>query len=245
MKPRTALITGSGKNIGRAIALRLARNGFNVVVHGGSDRVACEAVAEAVRACGVDALVTVGDVGNRKEVYRIAEAALAEFGTIDILIHNAAIRPHQDFFTITDDEWDRVLEVNLGAAFQFSQLLLPGMLKQQWGRIVTFAGVNAIRGYPNSVHVSVSKHGAWGFVKALSRDFADQGITANTISPGAILTERDDQDLDDFIRKQAAAVPAKRLGTPEEIAGMVAHLLSDEGGYITGQLLQINGGGAM
>ena len=133
----------------------------------------------------------------------------------------------------------------LGAAFQFCQLLLPGMLKQQWGRIVTFAGVNAIRGYPNSVHVSVSKHGAWGFVKALSRDFADQGITANTISPGAILTERDDQDLDDFICKQAAAVPAKRLGRPEEIAGMVAHLLSDEGGYITGQLLQINGGGAM
>ena len=146
---------------------------------------------------------------------------------------------------ISDEEWDRVLEVNLGAAFQFCRHLIPGMLEQQWGRIITFAGINAIRGYPKSVHVSVSKHGAWGLVKALSRDFADQGITANTISPGAILTERTSKREEAFITKQAAEVPAGRLGTPDEIASMVAHLVSEEGAYITGQLIQINGGGAM
>jgi len=245
MKKRTALITGSGKNIGRAIALKLTRNGFNIVIHGGSDRAACEAVAEEVRTLGADPLITIGDVGKRPDVRRITTEALERFGTIDVFIHNAAIRPHQDFLSISDDKWDEVLEVNLGAAFQFSRLLLPGMLQQRWGRIITFAGVNAIRGYPNSVHVSVSKHGAWGFVKAISRDYADQGITANTISPGAILTERDDADMDTFIRKQAESVPSKRLGTPEEIAAMAAHLVSEEGGYVTGQLLQINGGAAM
>ena len=176
---------------------------------------------------------------------RISEEALQTFGRVDVLIHNAATRPHKNLFEISDEEWDRVLEVNLGAAFQFCRLLIPGMLEQQWGRILTFAGVNAIRGYPNSPHVSVSKHGAWGLVKALSRDFAGQGITANTISPGAIFTKRTSAREEEFINRQASEVPAKRLGTPEEIASMVAHLVSEEGAYVTGQLIQINGGGAM
>ena len=246
MTPKcTALITGSGKNIGRAIALRLAKDGMNLMIHGGSDLDACEQTARESESLGARTHVTVGDVSNRSEVKRICEEALQTFGRIDVLIHNAATRPHQNLFEISDEEWDRVLEVNLGAAFQFCRLLIPGMLEQQWGRILTFAGVNAIRGYPNSPHVSVSKHGAWGLVKALSRDFAGQGITANTISPGAIFTKRTSAREEDFINRQASEVPAKRLGSPEEIASMVAHLVSEEGAYVTGQLIQINGGGAM
>ena len=245
MTRRTALITGSGKNIGRAIALRLARDGLNLMIHGGSDKEACKEVAIEAERLGVRTLVSSGDLGQREQVRRIAGEALEAFGKVDVLIHNAAIRPHRDFFQISDEEWEQVLEVNLGATFQFCRLLLPGMLEQKWGRIITFAGINAIRGYPKSVHVSVSKHGAWGFAKALSRDFADQGITANTISPGAILTKRDDYEADSFIKQQASEVPAKRLGTPEEVAAMISHLVSDEGAYVTGQLIQINGGGAM
>ena len=191
---RTALITGSGKNIGRAIALRLARDGMNLVIHGGSDLDACEQTAREAQSLGVQTHVTVGDVSNRSEVKRISEEALQTFGRVDVLIHNAATRPHQNLFEISDEEWDRVLEVNLGAAFQFCRLLIPGMLEQQWGRILTFAGVNAIRGYPNSPHVSVSKHGAWGLVKALSRDlpvraspptrFLQEPFSPNVPAPG-------------------------------------------------------------
>ena len=242
---KTALITGSGKNIGKAIALRLAKDGMNLVIHGGSDHDACEQTAQEAESLGIQTHITIGDLSKRSEVKRISEEALDVFGRVDVLIHNAATRPHRNFFEIPDEEWDQVLEVNLGAAFQFCRLLIPGMLEQKWGRIITFAGINAIRGYPNSPHVSVSKHGSWGLVKALSRDFADQGITANTISPGAILTERTSIREEEFINKQAAEVPSKRLGKPEEIASMVSHLVSEEGAYVTGQLIQINGGGAM
>ena len=245
MQNKTALITGSGKNIGRAIALRLAKEGINLVIHGGTDLRACEETAREAESLGVRTFVTLGDLAQRSEVARISREAKEAFNRVDVLIHNAAIRPHRDFMEISDEEWDQVLEVNLGAAFQFCRHLIPGMLEQQWGRIITFAGINAIRGYPKSAHVSVSKHGAWGLVKALSRDFADQGITANTISPGAILTERTSAREEAFITKQATEVPAGRLGTPDEIASMVAHLVSEEGAYITGQLIQINGGGAM
>ena len=245
MQERTALITGSGKNIGRAIAIKLAKDGFNIVIHGRTDRKACKETASEAERSGVNTLVTTGDLGIQTEVERISREALRVFGTVDVLIHNAAVRPHQDFLQISEEEWDTVMDVNLKSAFRFCRLLLPGMLERKWGRIITFAWINAIRGYPRSAHVSVSKHGAWGFAKALSRDFADQGITANTISPGAILTQRDDQAADAFIRRQASEVPAGRLGTPEEIAAMVSHLVSQEGGYITGQLIQINGGGAM
>ena len=129
-----ALITGSGKNIGRAIALRLAKDGMNLVIHGGSDLDACEQTAREAESLGAQTHVTVGDVSNRSEVKRISEEALQTFGRVDVLIHNAATRPHQNLFEISDEEWDRVLEVNLGAAFQFCRLLIPGMLEQQWGK---------------------------------------------------------------------------------------------------------------
>lgn len=239
---RAALITGSGRNIGRACALALAKDGFNVVVNGSSDRDACEAVAAEARDLGVEAVVAMADVGDRAAVDGLATAAIDAFGGVDVLVNNAAIRPMTPFLEMTDEEWDRVLDVDLHAAFRLARACLPGMVERGWGRIVNFAGMNAIHGYNGRSHVSVSKHGAWGLTKSLGKEFAAQGVTTNIISPGPIGGDHTDPAMAAHIDSLKARVPMKRLGTPEEIAAMVSLLASDKGGFINGQLIQINGG---
>jgi 3-oxoacyl-[acyl-carrier protein] reductase len=239
---RAALVTGAGQNIGRAIALRLAADGFDVVVNGLSKRATCEAVAEAARTMGVEALVAMGDVGVREDVAEVTGAGIRRFGRIDVVVHNAAIRPASPFLEMEEDEWRRVLDVNLSAAFWLARNCLPGMLEAGWGRIVTFAGMNAIQGYSGRAHVSVSKHGAWGLVKALAKEFGPKGITANCVSPGPIRSDHDDPAMTAHIRGKVSRIPAGRLGEPEEVAAVVSLLASEQGAFINGQLIQVNGG---
>lgn len=239
---KSAFISGSGRNIGRAVALRLAEDGFNVVVNGSSNRDACEAVAAEARTLGVDALVAMGDVGQRDDVARLTEEALAAFGPIDVLVNNAALRPSSPFLEMDETEWDRVLAVDLSAAVWLARAFLPGMVNQGWGRIVNFAGMNAIHGYKGRAHVSVAKHGAWGLTKSLAKEFGPQGVTVNIISPGPIRGERDDPEMAAHIRSMEARVPVGRLGEPEEVAAVVGMLASDAGAFVNGQMLQVNGG---
>jgi 3-oxoacyl-[acyl-carrier protein] reductase len=241
-KRRTALVTGAGQNIGRAIALALAADGFNVVVNGRSKRVPCEETAEAARAHGVEAIVAMGDAGTEAGCAEVAGTGISRFGRIDVLVHNAAIRPSAPFLEMAEAEFRRVLDVNLMGAFWLSRLCLPGMVKGGWGRIVTFAGMNAIHGYNGRAHVSVSKHGAWGLAKALAKEFGPKGITVNCVSPGPIRSDHDDKGMTDHIHKQVGRIPMGRLGEPDEVAAMVSLLASERGGFINGQLLQVNGG---
>lgn len=238
---RTALITGSGRNIGRATALALAGDGFNVVLNGSSDRAACDAVAEEVRALGAEAAVAMGDVGVADEARRVADEALAAFGRVDVLVNNVAIRPKGGFLEISDADWERVIAVNMNAAVWLSRACLPGMVERGWGRIINFAGMNAINGYASRPHVSVAKHGAWGLTKALALEFGPQGITVNIISPGPIATKQD-AELTAHIESQKSLIPVGRLGAPEEVAAMVAVLASEASAFINGQLIQVNGG---
>ena len=143
---RTALITGAGRNIGRACALGLAADGFNVVINGSSDRAACDRVAREARKLGVKALVVMGDVGKPEECKRIAGAAIKAFGAVDVLVNNAALRPGKPFLEMSDAAWRRVIAVDLDAAVWLARACLPGMLKKGWGRIVNFTGMNAIHG---------------------------------------------------------------------------------------------------
>ena len=168
---RAALITGSGRNIGRAVALRLAADGFNVAINGSRDRAACEAVAAEAEKAGAEAWVAMGDVGVADDARRLAEAAIDRFGGVDVLVNNAAIRPMSPFLDMAEDEWDRVLAVDLSAAFWLSRACLPGMVERGWGRIVNLAGMNAIQGYDGRAPVSVAKHGAWGLAKSLAKEF--------------------------------------------------------------------------
>ena len=241
-RKRAALVTGSGKNIGRACLLALAESGFNVVVNGSSDRTSCDTTAEEARALGVDALVVMADVGDKSACDAMAAEAISHFGGIDVLINNAAIRPSHTVTDSTDEIWERVLDVNMNAAFRLSRACLPGMVERGWGRIVNFAGMNAIHGYNGRAHVSVSKHGSWGLTKALGKEFGPKGITTNIISSGPIAGDHSDPAMAEHIASMKARVPVGRLGTPEEIAGMVSYLVSDQGGFMNGQLIQVNGG---
>lgn len=242
MTRRTALITGAGQNIGRAIALRLAADGFNVVVNGLTRQAPCDETAAAARASGVEALVAMADAGTAEGCAALAGAALECFGRVDVLVHNAAIRPATPFLEMDEAAFRRVLDVNLMGAFWLSRLCLPGMVAAGWGRIVTFAGMNAINGYNGRAHVSVSKHGAWGLVKALAKEFGPKGITANCISPGPIRSEHKDPAMTRHIAALVAKVPLGRLGEPDEVAAAVSMLASDRGGFVNGQLIQVNGG---
>ncbi len=240
---RTALVSGSGRNIGRAIVLALARDGFNVVVNGSRDEAACEAVAGEARALGVEAMSVLGDVGVREDANRLAARALERFGAVDVLVNNAAIRPAAAFLEMTDDEWDRVMAVDLHAAFWLSRAVLPGMVERQWGRIVNLAGMNAIHGHAERAHVSAAKHGAWGLTKTLAKEFGAQGITANIVSPGPIRTDHADPATMARLQSTVSRVPAGRLGEPGEVAAAVSMLVSDAGAYVNGQMIQVNGGG--
>lgn len=241
-RTRTALITGSGKNIGRACALALAADGVNVVVNGSSDEAACAAVADEARALGVQAEVAMGDVGKEADAREIAQQAIQHFGAVDILVNNAAIRPSSPFLEMSDEEWTRVLNTNFQAAFWLARACLPGMVDKGWGRIVNFAGMNAIHGYNGRAHVSASKHAAWGLTKALAMEFGPKGITANIISPGPIAGERNDPAMAAHIEEMAARVPVGRLGTGDEVAAACSMLASDKGAFINGQMIQVNGG---
>lgn len=239
---RTALITGAGRNIGRASALALAKNGINIVVNGSSNRANCDTVAEEVKALGVDALVAMGDVGNPDDVGAIAAAAFEKFGRVDILVNNAAIRPNSPFLETDEDEWERILNIDFHAARRLSKLCLPGMIDAGWGRIINFAGMNAIHGYNGRAPVSVSKHAAWGLTKSLAKEFGKQGVTTNIISPGPIAPEESEPEMREHIESMVGRVPVGRLGKNEEIGAMVALLASDDGAFVNGQLIQVNGG---
>lgn len=241
-RARTALITGSGKNIGRACALALARDGFNVVLNGSRDTLACETVANEARKLGVDALVAMGDIGDRNAVQRIAADALRAFGTVDVVVNNAAVRQDGTFLEMSEEAWKRVMAINFDASYHFARAFLPGMIAKGWGRIINFAGMNAIHGYNGRAHVSASKHAAWGLTKALAKEFGAKGVTVNIVSPGPIMGEAQDATQAAHIAPMKARVPVGRLGTPDEVAVVVAMLASDRGGFITGQMIQVNGG---
>ncbi len=236
---KTALITGSGRNIGRAIAVELARMGCNIVVNGSRDRAACEETAGAAAALGVETLVAMGDVSKSQSVTAVAGEALGRFGAVDILVNNAAIRPHKPFLEMADEDWQKVIDLDLTSAFYSARAFIPGMVERGWGRVVNITGMKAIRGYAEGAPISAAKHGLWGLAKALSTEFAGRGVTANAVSPGP--TRVEGRSGDD--PKQLAGIPAGFMAEPEDIAAVVCFLASPAGRFVTGQMINANGGG--
>ena len=242
--PRTAFVSGSGRNIGRAIVLELAKRGCNVIVNGSQDRKACETVAAEAVELGVEALVAMGDVGDPKAIDRMSAEALERFGTVDILVNNAAIRPHGPFLETTDEEWQLVLDIDMNAAFRLSRAFLPGMVAQGWGRIVSFTGISSIRGRIGGAPVSAAKHGVWGLTKSLALEFGPRGITANVISPGLIAPDDAESATSQHTAETIATIPLGHVGQPFDIGALCGFLASEEGGYVTGQMIACNGGGS-
>lgn len=239
---RAAFVTGAGRNIGRAVALALARQGCDVVVNGRADRAACEEVAGEIEALGRRAIVAIGDIGRSDEIAAMADAALSAFGSVQIVVNNAAIRPQTALVETTDADWHRVLDTDLNSAFYTARAFAPGMIEAGWGRIVSMTGMNAIHGYAGRAAVSAAKHGLWGLTKALAKELGPQGVTVNAISPGPIDTEHADASMTAHIKMQKDRIPVGRLGTPEDIAALTAFLCSDAGGFVNGQMIASNGG---
>ena len=238
---KTAFITGGGKNIGRAIAINLASTGCNIVLNGNSDTGACEETAQVLIEKGVKASIVMGNVGSADEVKRMASEALDQFGRIDILVNNAAIRPSKPFLEMEDHDWHRVLDIDLNSAFYTCRAFAGGMIEKGWGRIINITGMNAIHGYKGRAPVSAAKHGLWGLTKSLGKEFGPQGVTTNAISPRPIDTAGDATQRE-HILSMVPKVPLARLGLPEEIAALTGFLCSNGGAFVNGQMINCNGG---
>jgi 3-oxoacyl-[acyl-carrier protein] reductase len=241
LKGHTAFVTGAGRNIGQAIVLELARRGANVIVNARGNRAEAEAVVAAARELAIDAMCLLGDVGRAEDVQRMAEETLEHFGTVDILVNNAAIRPAKPFLELGEADWHRVLDVDLNAAFYTAKAFLPGMVARGWGRIINLTGMNAIHGYAGRAPVSAAKHGVWGLTKALAKEFGPSGVTVNAVSPGPIRSQHPDPAMTQHIELQLSKIPLGRLGEPQDIAALCGFLASEEGSFISGQMIAANG----
>lgn len=239
LEGRVAMITGSGRNIGRAIALELAAGGADVVIVVRSGREEAEGVAEEARSLGRRALVGVADVRDEQAVGRVVEETSEALGAVTVLVNNAAARRDTPFLDLSPEEWREVVGTILDGAFVCSQAALPGMLKAGWGRIVNITGLAAHTGAAHRAHVVAGKAGLAGLTRALALEYAANDITVNAISPGMIETVRKGAEPEHHRERK---IPVGRRGTPEEVAAMVRYLVSEEAAFVTGQTLNINGG---
>ena len=241
---KVALITGSGRNIGRATALKFAGEGAHIVVNARSNEAEAEAVAREVREKGVKALAVIADVAKRDQVEAMVARAFAEFGRVDILVNNAAIRPHKPFTELTIEDWERVKGVVLDGAIYCTRAVIEGMVKNRYGRILFFTGDGAFTGGSGRAHVSAAKMGLVGLARSLASEFAPHNIRANVVSPGSIDTRRDNPEWYQGRVPSATGIPLGRQGHVDEIAATCLFLVSEDGGFITGQTIHVNGGAA-
>jgi len=239
---KVAVVTGAGRNIGRAIALSLAEAGAAVVINVRSNRAEADSVVAAIEAAGGRAAAHIGDVVEAATAAALAETARTRFGRIDVLVNNAALRGEKSIDRMSYDEWRAVLGVTLDGAFHCTQACLPALKQSGSGAIINIGGMSAHIGAKHRAHVMTAKAGLIGFTRALAHDLADDSITANCVVPGAI----------DTTRPATAARPAHHLmhsgltggrGRSEDVAMMVRLLAGPNGRFVTGQAIHVNGGG--
>jgi 3-oxoacyl-[acyl-carrier protein] reductase len=239
---KIALVTGAGKNIGRAIALTLARDGAAVAVNGRSDAAAVEDVVATIRAAGGTAMAVMGDVADHEQARGVVGAAVQALGGLDILVSNAGLRRQTPYLDISLAEWREIMSVALDGAFFLSQAAIPHLLRRGGGAIVAMSGMSNHVGTPNRAHVSASKAGLEGLMRSLAVEFGGRNIRANCIAPGAIDTVRGASAGPLPGTLTLEGTPLGRRGTVDEIAGTVRLLVGPEGAYITGQTIHVNGG---
>jgi 3-oxoacyl-[acyl-carrier protein] reductase len=238
---KVAIVTGAGRNIGRAIALALADGGAFIVVNVRSNRAEAEAVAREIEAARGRALVHVGDVVDAAAVQVMADATVKHFGRLDILVNNAALRREKPFAEMSYFEWREILDVTLDGAFHCAKACLPALRKSGAGTIVNIGGLSAHTGAKNRAHVVTAKAGIVGFTRALAHDLASDGITVNCVVPGLIGTPRPKDKPEPAHHLNHQTITGER-GKPEDVAAAVRFLCSPAARYITGQAIHANGG---
>src|SRR5512139_1625511 len=238
---KVALVTGAAQGIGKAVALLLARNGADIVVSDINLEKA-EETAKEVQALGRKALATKVDVARLGDVEKMVEAILAQFGKVDILINHAGIARDKLILRMTEEDWDAVLNINLKGTFNCTKAVVRHMSKQRSGKIVNIASVVGEMGNAGQGNYAASKAGVIGFTKTIAREFAQRGINVNAIAPGYIETPMTDALPDKAKEELKRLIPLDRLGRPEDVAEAVLFLVSEASGYITGNVLKVNGG---
>ena len=234
---RIAVVTGGTRGIGEAICLKLQEKGRMVIANYGGNDAAAKAFSERT---GI--AVRKWDVGDHQSCLDACAAIEAEFGPIDIMVNNAGITRDGQFRKMSKADWDAVISTNLNSMFNVTKQVIEGMIEANFGRVVNISSVNGQKGQFGQVNYSTAKAGLHGFTMALAQELASKGVTVNTVSPGYIGTDMVKSIRPDVLEKIVAGVPAKRLGTPEEIASIISWIASDEGGYATGADFSLNGG---
>jgi 3-oxoacyl-[acyl-carrier protein] reductase len=238
---RVALVTGASQGIGRTCALRLAKDGATVAVAARNQEKLNELVSEITTAGGKAAAFPL-DVADEEQVKSTVKAIIAQFGKIDILVNNAGITRDQLVMRMKRADWDAVLQTNLTSAYLCIQAVIGAMLKQRWGRIINITSVFGQIGQAGQANYSASKAGLIGLTMAIAREVGSRNITSNAVAPGFIETPMTAVLSDEFKQTAVKQIPLARVGTPEDVASAVAFLASDEASYITGHIMNVNGG---
>ena len=239
---KTALITGAGRGIGRAIALRFAQEGANVAITDIRITDEVEEFIAQLNAMGVKAKAYTSNAADFDDAHKTVEAVAADFGAIDILVNNAGITRDGLLMRMTEEQWDMVINVNLKSAFNLTHAVTPIMMRQRSGSIINMASVVGVSGNAGQANYSASKAGMIGLAKSTAKELGSRGIRANAIAPGFIITDMTNALAEDVKKQWAAQIPLRRGGTPEDVAGVATFLASDLSAYVSGQVIHCCGG---
>ena len=245
LQGKNALVTGGSRGIGKSIALALAKEGANVIINYSSNPVTAEAVIQEIEALGVKGLAVKGNVADQEEVKQMLEKIEEVFDGVDILVNNAGITKDNLFIRMKEEEWDQVMDVNLKGVFLCTKAVTRKMIKQKFGKIINISSVVGVMGNPGQANYCASKAGVIGFTKSIAKELAGKNICVNAIAPGFIDTDMTAVLSDAVKDEMLKHIPLKRYGKPEDIANLVIFLSSDDSNYITGQVIQVDGGMAM
>lgn len=242
---KTALVTGASRGIGRAIALRLAAEGANIAINYAGNTAKAEETKAAIEAAGGKAALFQADVSDSAQVEQMIASVLETFGSLDILVNNAGITRDGLLMRMKEEDFDAVLDTNLKGIFHVTKAVTKIMMKQRSGRIVNMASVVGIIGNAGQTNYAAAKAGVIGFTKSAARELAARGITVNAVAPGFIATDMTAAMPEKAKEATLAAIPLRRMGTPEDVANAVLFLVSDQAAYITGQVVKVDGGMVM